>query len=163
MHNRRLQDDYIWASSLVSIAPKSTKLVKVWANFTENTDHLFVEKRLATSGRPEEIYGCTHTLISKESPFVYVSNFSKKSVTIPAGQILSQGHDPSTWLNKEDHFMQVQWEGILAHANILQSIINLEGSSADKNPFAQMVESEIKIIYDTSWQDYLSEEVDTEK
>ena len=143
----------------VSIAPKSTKLVKVRAKFIENSKHLLVEKKLATNSGPEDIYGCTDTLISKEAPFVFISNFSKKSVTVPAGQILSQGHNHLTWLNKGNQFTLDQWEGICAHANVLQSVINLEGISTDKNLFVQTAQSEVKTIYNMLRRHYSSEEV----
>ena len=151
--NQWLKDDCVHAVSSVSIAPESTKLIKVQANFTQNSNHLFIEKRLATNSRPENIYGCADTLVAKESLFVYVSNFSQRPIIITAGQVISQGHDPSDWLNSENQLMKEQWGGVHAHTNLLQSIINSGETSVGKNPFAQMVQSEVKVIYDASqWQ-----------
>ena len=48
------------------------------------------------SGGPDNIYSCGDTLVSKQSPFIYVSNFSKKPITIPMGQVISQGQNPWT-------------------------------------------------------------------
>ena len=81
---QRSTDNRVRLENTVQIAPESTKLVKVWANFINNSEFLFVEKELATIGSPEDIYGCSDTLVSKESPFMYVSNFSRKPITIPA-------------------------------------------------------------------------------
>ena len=116
---QRSKDNHVRAAFSVSIGPESTKLVKIQANFANSSEHLFVEKRLATSGGPEDIHGCADTLIAKDSPFMYVSNFSKKAVTIPAGQILSQGYNPSTWLDKKDQFTEKELEDINAHANLV--------------------------------------------
>ena len=138
------------------------RLVKVRANFATNSNQLFVEKKLTTNGNPEDIYGCADTLITKEAPYVYISNFSKKSVNLTVGQTISQGYDPSLVLNKESEFTTNQREDINAHANILRSIINSEGTSIEKNPFAQTVKSEVKTLYDASRRDYTIEELSSE-
>lgn len=156
---QRLKSDLIRTTSPVSIAPESTKLVKVQASFREGRDALLVEKRLATNGGPEEVYGCTDTLITENSPFVHISNFSKKPVVIAAGQIIGQGHSPSTWLDKATEFTNEQLNGMDAHANFLRGIINKEGTSLDKNPFAQMARSEVKTLHDVSRRDYSSGEL----
>ena len=155
---QRLKSDLIRTTSPVSIAPESTKLVKVQASFREGRDALLVEKRLATNGGPEEVYGCADTLITENSPFVHISNFSKKPVVIAAGQIIGQGHSPSTWLDKATEFTNEQLNGMDAHANFLRGIINKEGTSLDKNPFAQTARSEVKTLHDASRRDYSSGE-----
>ena len=122
---------------------ETSKLVKVQANFCKKSDLLFVEKNLVTSGGAEDIYGCADTLISKESPYVYISNFSRKPVTISAGQAISQGQDPLTWLDKEGQFMRIERDSIDAHTNLLRSIVNSEDKRFNKNPFAQTARTEI--------------------
>ena len=156
--NERLKDDLIRTTSPVSIMPESTKLIRVQANFVGERNRLIVEKRLATNGGPEDVYGCADTLISKDSPYVYVSNFSRKPVNISAGQVISQGHSPSVWLDEEGRFTVKQLEGIKAHANLLRSIINTEGTSLDKNPFVQTAKCEVKTLQDASRRDYSSDE-----
>ena len=47
MSNRRLLDDSIQVDSSVSIAPESTRLVKVRANFTTDSNHLFCRKEIS--------------------------------------------------------------------------------------------------------------------
>ena len=148
--SERLEDDHIRAASSVVIGPESVKLVKVHANFATNSDYLFVEKKLATNGSAEDVYGCADMLITKKAPYVYVSNFSKKPVNITAGQTISQGYNPSIALDKEGQFTHSQREGIIAHANLLQSIINSEKTSTSKNPFVQTVKCEVKTLYDAS-------------
>ena len=160
--SRRLEDDHVRVISSVSIEPESVRLVKVRANFATNSNQLFVEKKLTTNGNPEDIYGCADTLITEEAPYVYISNFSKKSVNLTAGQTISQGYDPSLVLNKESEYTTNQREDINAHANILRSIINSEGTSIEKNPFAQTVKSEVKTLYDASRRDYTIEELSSE-
>lgn len=154
----RTKDEYVRASSQILINAESTKLVPVLANFGTNCNCLFVERKLATNGGPEDVYGCADSLITKESPFLFVSNFSQKPVIISTGQVLSLGHDPSTWLDKESQLTIKEQESIHAHANILRSVINLEGMSSDKNPFAQTTRSEVKTLQDASRRDYSSDE-----
>jgi len=81
-------------------------------------------------------------LISKKSSFIYVSNFSKKPINISIGQTVSQGHNPLTWLDKEDQFTKKEIDAISTHANLLRTIINSGGTSVNKNPFAKMTRSE---------------------
>ena len=102
--SQRSKDSFVRAAGPIQIPPESTKLVRIQANFAENSNSLFVEKMLATSNGPEDLYGCADTLVSKESPFIYVSNFSKKAVAIPVGQVVGIGHNPSAWLDKEGEF-----------------------------------------------------------
>ena len=156
---QRLKDDHVRTTSYICLAPESTRLVKVQANFANNSDHLFVEKQLATSGGPEDMYGCADTLITKKSPFVYLSNFSKKPITISAGQAISRGRNPSTWLDKMSQFTDKEMESINAHANFLQGVINSERTSTERNPFAQTMRSEVKIINDASRRDYSADEL----
>ena len=156
---RQSKDNYVRTNHLVQIGPESTKLVRVQANFAKNSELLFIEKNLATSGGPEEIYGCGDTLVSKESPFIYVSNFSRKPITIPAGQVLSQGWDPSSWLDKESQFSEEDHAAINAHANLLRSIISLEECVIGKDPFAQTAKSEVKSLQDASRRDYSADEL----
>ena len=156
---QRLKDNSVRTISSVSIAPESMKLVEVQANFADNSDRLIVEKRLTTNGGPEDIYGCADTLITKESPFIHISNFSKKPVVLSAGHVISQGHSPTTWLDKEGEFTAQQLESIKVHANLLRSIINTEGTSLDNNPFAQTAKSEVKTLQDASRRDYSSDKI----
>ena len=100
--------------------------MRVQANFAKNSELLFIEKNLAMSGGPEDVYGCSDTLVSKESPFIYVSNFSRKPITIPAGQILSQGWNPSNWLDKERHFSKKEHITINMHADTDENISPVE-------------------------------------
>lgn len=91
---------------------------------------------------------------------MYVVNFSQKPINITTGQIISQSHDPSPWLNSGDQFMKEQWKkGIHAHANLLRSIINSGETSFNKNPFVQTAQSEVMIIHDASQRDYSAEEL----
>ena len=147
---KRSTDNHVRTNHVVLIGPESTKLVRVQANFAKNSELLFIEKNLAMSGGPEDVYGCSDTLVSKESPFVYVSNFSRKPITIPAGQILSQGWNPSNWLDKERHFSKKERIAINTHTNLLRSIISLEETTIRKNPFARTAKSEVKSLQDAS-------------
>ena len=131
--HHRTKENYIRAASPTQIAPGSTRLVKIQANFVSNSDMIFVEKKLVTNGDPEDIYGCADTLITKESPFIYVTNFSKKPINISVGQVVAVGHDPSAWLDKESQYTKKEIDVINTHANLLRSIINSGGTSIDKN------------------------------
>lgn len=148
--NRRSGDKHVRLVNPVQIAPETTKLVRVQANFAENSDILFVEKELITSGGAEDVYGCADTLLSRKSPFVYVSNFSRKPITISAGQAISQGHNPSTWLDRKGQFTESELNSIDVHANLLRSIVDLEGKRLEKNPFARTAKSEVKTLQDAS-------------
>ena len=91
----------------------------VQGNFIKDFNLLIVEKISAMNGGPKDIYGCTSTLIEKESPFLYISNFSQKPITITAGQAISQGQDPAVWLDKESQFTKSKQDNINVHANVL--------------------------------------------
>ena len=116
---RRLTDNYIQTTCPVQIAPETTKLIRVQANFAKDSELLLLEKSLATSGGPEDVFGCGDTQVSKGSPFVYVSNFSRKPISITMGQAISQGQNPQTWLDKGDQFSEKDHNTINAHANLL--------------------------------------------
>ena len=156
--NYRSRETHVRTTCSVQIAPESTRLVKVQANFATDSDTMFIEKNLATNGGPEDVYGCADTLIDRKLPFVFISNFSKKPVLISAGQVIGQGHDPSTWLDSEGKFTKDQREAINMHANLLRTVINTEGTSMSKNPFTQTVRSKVKTLHDASRRDYSADE-----
>ena len=156
---QRSTEDFVRAVCSVQVAPESTRLVRVHGNFSDNSDVLFVEKRLETKDGLEGVHGCADTLIDKKSPFVYVSNFSKKPISISAGQVISRGYDPSTWLNKDSEFNETQRNAIRAHANLIRSIINSGRTSMENNPFVQTVKSEVNSLHDVSRRDYSLDEV----
>ena len=157
--NRRSKENYVRAANPVQIAPASTRLVKIQANFTTNSDLMFIEKKLVTNGDSEDVYGCADTLITKQSPLVYVTNFSKKPINISAGQVVTVGHDPSAWLDRESQYTKKEIDVINTHANLLKSILNSGRTSVDKNPFAQTARSEVKSLHDASRRDYSSDEL----
>ena len=132
--------------------------MKVRVNFAENSDLLFVEKKLTMNGGAEDVYGCADTLISKKSPFIYISNFSKKPVTISAGQSVSRSQNPTSWLDKGNKFTERERGDIDAHANFLRGIIRLEEYTVNKNTFSQTAKSEVKTLQDASRQDYTADE-----
>ena len=157
--NWRSKDDHVRAALSVQIAPESMRLVKVQANFGKGEGHLLMEKKLMTTGEPESVYGCANMLISKKSSYVYVSNFSEKPINISVGQSVSQGHDPLTWLDKEDQFTKKEVDVISTHTNLLQMIINSGRTSVNKNPFTKMTRSEVEALQDSLRQDYSSDDI----
>lgn len=77
-------------------------------NFDDPTAELLIEKSFISNGNPKEIYGTADTLIDRHDERIFISNFSKKPVTISAGQVLGSVKNPSSWLDKKGQFSESQ-------------------------------------------------------
>ncbi|RXW12198.1 hypothetical protein EST38_g13657 [Candolleomyces aberdarensis] len=70
------------------IAPKSTKLIQIESSFPTGSTSCVFERTAFTNSTPDEIYTIPETILSREKPFVWVTNFSKLPITISNGQLL---------------------------------------------------------------------------
>ena len=126
---RHQQDErLVRARYQVIIPPESSKLIQVRMNFDDPTSELLIEKSLTSNGNPEEIYGTADTLVDRHDGRIFVSNFSKKPVTISAGQVLGSVRNPSSWLDKKGQFSEPQKLDAEKKAQLIQTLI--QGQSA---------------------------------
>ncbi|KAK7059402.1 hypothetical protein R3P38DRAFT_3522434 [Favolaschia claudopus] len=121
--HQRQRNAEVWATERTVIAPESSKIVPVGANFPKNQDSLFVERKIASNGNEDDFYGAADTLISKEKPVLHVANFSKMPVVITAGQVLGTARNPKSWLDKLNKFSPAQQQKINAHAHLIRTLV----------------------------------------
>ncbi|RXW11656.1 hypothetical protein EST38_g14198, partial [Candolleomyces aberdarensis] len=76
------------------IAPETTKLVHIDSSFPSESNSYIIERSAFTNSTPEEMYTIPETLISRDKPFVWVTNFAKLPITINSGQLLGHLSDP---------------------------------------------------------------------
>lgn len=129
---RRQAERQVRSRYQVSIPPESSKLVQVNVDFDDPVSTLFVERSFVSNGNAEELYGTTDTLIDRDDCKVFVSNFSKTPVTIPAGQILGIARNPSSWLDKKDRYSDSQKQNAERRARLIQTLIQGQSTASLK-------------------------------
>ncbi len=73
----------------------------IHAHFGKLGTALYVERRLLFVNSPDQIFGAPDTIISEEDPYLHVSNFTDKFVTIAKGQYLVPDETPGHgWIRK---------------------------------------------------------------
>ena len=115
----------------VSIPPESSRLVEVCIDFNNPTSTLFVERSFISNGNPEELYGCTDTLIDRSDSRIFISNFSKNTITIPAGQVVGLARNPSSWLDKAGQFSESEKRDAEKRARLIQALIQRPSTVSD--------------------------------
>ena len=133
-NRKALQDQAVRAESSVVIPPESSLKVPVQVSSFSDLDAVYVEKTLYTHRNMEDFYGCADSIISKQKPFLHVSNFSKFPVCIHQGQALGIAHNPKNWL---DHNPKSEKDPCVAHAKLIQTLAKTMPKakmSGDPNP-----------------------------
>ena len=146
----------------VNIPPESSKLVEVCVDFDNPTSTLFIERLFISNGNPEELYGTTNTLINQSDSQLFVSNFSKNTITILTGQVLGLARNPSSWLDKEGKFSESQRQDAEKRARLIQTLIRGQ-SAASEMPVpirssTQASKCQIQEILDPSRSRYSEED-----
>lgn len=121
---------YVRSAIQVVIQPKQCVKVPVTANFTGNDSYLFVERLFNVNKNPDDVYGAPDSLISLESPYLHVSNFSSQPIKIFPGQALGIAHSPRNWLDSPSQDMEVR-QAQEAHAQLIRTMA--EGLLQPKN------------------------------
>jgi hypothetical protein len=126
---RRLQtqDHYIRASHSVTIPPETVKNVKLSTTNLEDKEFHYAERVLNYQHNIEDCYGSPDSIISSKDPFLAVANFSKKSISVPAGQILAIKRNPSSWLNTKANTKSNVQETLQKQACFIQSLVKSLG------------------------------------
>ncbi|EDR10742.1 uncharacterized protein LACBIDRAFT_324609 [Laccaria bicolor S238N-H82] len=107
----------------VTIPPEASKLVHVDAGLNDSTSTIFVERSFLSNGNAEELYGIADTLVDRDDSRVFVSNFSKNPITIPAGQVLGTAKNPSSWLDKKDCYSSTQKQDAERRVHLIQTLL----------------------------------------
>ena len=100
------------------------------ADFDDPTSTIFIERSFMSNGNTEELYGITDTLIDHDDSRVFVSNFSKNSITIPAGKVLGMVKNPSSWLDKKDCYSSTQKQDAKRRAHLIQTLIQSQPTTS---------------------------------
>ena len=119
MHNA---DANVRAIYPVTIPPESASLIPVSILFPGDKPDVYVEKILHSNRGPEDFYGITDALVSRDNPKLHVNNFSSQPVTIHQGQLLGHARSPSNWLDRKSNISQEQLERCQSHAQIIRAI-----------------------------------------
>ena len=131
-------------------------------NFDDPTSTLFIERSFVSNGNPEELYGCGDTLIDHKDGRIFVSNFSKNPVTIPAGQVLGLTRNPSSWLAGENKFVESQRQDAESRTHLIQTLIQEQSLtskvSIQNNPFVHMGKSQVQQLLNPSRLQHLGED-----
>ena len=146
----------------IVIPPESSKLIPVRTNFNGTTPDLLVERSFISNGNSEELFGTADTLISRNDSRIFVSNFSKKPVSISAGQVLGSIKNPSSWLDKKAQLSESQKQDAEKRTQLIRTLVQSQ-STAFKLPVTdksstQMGRSQVQEIQDPSRLRYSGED-----
>lgn len=100
-----------------------------------HTSTLLVERSFISNGNPDELYGSADTIIDRNDSRIFVSNFSKNPITVPAGQVLGIARNPSSWLDNENKFSELHKKDAESRARLVQTLI--EGQPVVQEPYIQ--------------------------
>src|SRR3979490_325976 len=115
----RILDSNVRASQEICIPSQSATLVPVQIFFPGNSEHVFVEKIIHSNKGPEDCYGITDSIISRNNPQLYVSNFSQGPVIIHQGQLLGYARNPTSWL-ENSRASSEQVEKLQKHSHLIK-------------------------------------------
>jgi len=118
----RLQRSEVRAAKRIVIPPMTSKLTPVDAYFPNCSETLFVERRLLSLGNAENMYGSLDSMISVDQPYLHVSNFSDRPITVAAGQILGTARNPCNWLDQGNKVSENTTNQRRAHANLIHQL-----------------------------------------
>ena len=135
INRRRQSEPYIRASESVIIPPESVKNVKVSTANLEDADYHYAERLLNFHHDVEDCFGPPDSIITNKDPFLAVTNFSTRAITIPAGQILAIKRKPSSWLQSKNQVNKSLDEEITHRSYLIRSLAKKLGNkSQDMSP-----------------------------
>lgn len=91
----------------------------------------FVERMPLFLGNTDNIFGAPDSMITREHPYLHVSNCSNIPVVITAGQVLGHARNPRNWLDRRTTLSEGAMDQVTAHANFIQQLsksLSLQGS-----------------------------------
>ncbi|KAI5885662.1 uncharacterized protein SCHCODRAFT_02519701, partial [Schizophyllum commune H4-8] len=121
LRQKQLQGD-VSAKQDIIIPPETCRKVPVDVHFSRHLDSVYVESKLLSHGNIDEVFGAPDTLLYKDNPFLQVSNFSSKPVTIAHGEVLGTCRNPRNWLDSSSKMSAGARAKIEAHSSFLRHL-----------------------------------------
>ena len=162
--SKKKQREYIADSSVralypATIPPESATLIPVTIQFPGNSNEVFVEKILHSNKGPEDFYGITDALVSRNNPQLHVCNFSSQPVTIHQGQLLGHARNPNNWLDRTDKMDSKQLKACETYAGLIKALAQQNFEQVDPAADAIVPESEGEVQGGPKTQETPMEEV----
>lgn len=143
---RHARENLVTTSEDVIIPAETSRLVAVKiAREMEGTD-VFLERCMFTNSNIEDAYGFADSLISRNNPKVYISNFSGQPVRIDRGTVLGKGLLPCRALMASTQLSTTEVTQFRAYGKLVQALVATDPRSErereenDRSPLAQPVE-----------------------
>jgi hypothetical protein len=131
LRKRQTSDKFIRAGETISIPPETVKKVRVsTANLEEDKDY-YAERLLNFHREVEDCYGPPDSIISSKDPFLAVTNFSKRKLTIHIGQPLAVKRNPSTWLRSKKNISTTLKRDMDRRSCLIKALAKNLGSKTD--------------------------------
>lgn len=137
VHHREPRDTRVRAKEACLLHPGFSRRIPITVHFPTDVNSVYVEKLLESPKNNEEFYGPPDSLISRQDPFLHISNFTSKPVCIEKGQTLGYSR------NYQDHPKQIL-NRISAHAQLVRRLAELEGKNALNTATVQSRPVELK-------------------
>ena len=102
--------------------------------FPKDTNVVYIEKELHSSGNDESFYGALDSFITKEHPFLHVSNVSDRLVKVSRGQVLGYALNPDIWLDKASRYTPEQNARMHAHGALIRDLATQHASMTRTEP-----------------------------
>jgi hypothetical protein len=118
---RKLANLKVRACFEYTIQPHTNQLIQIEALFPEDRNDFVVERGAFCNSTPHELYAVPESLISRESPFLWISNFSSLPITISRGQIIGRLQDPRSIYSTAAQLSSNQRFQLSSYASLIQN------------------------------------------
>jgi hypothetical protein len=119
---RDMHDEYIRSFKKIRIPAETSKRIPVDPKIFREREIIYAERLFTVHRNADEFFAAPDSIISREYPFLHVSNFSKEIITIDKGQPIGRAFDPSTFLDSRDSLNEETKEKYHAHAAAIKAI-----------------------------------------
>ncbi len=123
-HSRRREprDTRVKAAITCTLAAGTSRKIPVTLRFPSDSDCAYVERLLEAPTGDGTFFGAPDSLLSREDPFLHVSNLTDRPVTIRQYQVLGHSRHPRAWLDKVGSYSDEQQKNIIAHASLIRQL-----------------------------------------
>jgi hypothetical protein len=123
-HRRiRFRTGEVKSSERIVIPAGSCCRVPVNIHFDPTASNVYVEKVIHQDPMGEGFYGAPDSLISRDKPYLQVSNFSPYPIVVPLGQVLGKAHNPKSWLDRPDNASTAAAVSRSQHHNVVCNLV----------------------------------------
>ena len=154
-----IADSNVRALYPVTIPPESASFIPVSIYFPGTSDEVFIEKILHSNRGPEDFYGITDAVVSRNNPRLHVCNFSSQPVTVHQGQILGYARNPNSWLDRTEKMNSKQLESCRSHAGLIKALAKQNFDSGDPTAAIALETENEEVLGGPKAQEMPSEEV----